>query len=75
MTHDSFSLVTKSNKPNMINYRYAPGGLWLEGIENFHKAKWIAMVTQLVRTGLVIPSPLFFPGHNTTNQGGPSPPP
>ena len=51
------SLDWKSNNPNMFNYRCEPGGLWLEDIDNFHKVKWVAMITQVLRVVL------FFPGH------------
>lgn len=73
MTHGSpccaVSLLTKSKKPNMLNYRCAPGGLWLEDVDNFYKVKWVTMATELVRVGLVASNPLFFPGHYATEQG------
>lgn len=46
--------AAKGNDPNKFNYKCVPGGFWLEDIDNFHKVKWVIMVTQLVRADLVL---------------------
>lgn len=45
------SLAAKSNKPNLFNYRYVHGGLWVESMdENTDSSKALAAGTRTLNS-------------------------